>query len=124
MLSPIVGPSQGSPDAVMDLKFLMASSPEAHQEWLATPITRMILSALEESARGRAPQPNLQITDYAQAVGEIIGMQRAVVALKDPVAFLGHLGLSISAEPMTLPTPSYMAPEPPPESKARSRSKQ
>ncbi len=115
MLSPIVGPSQGSYDAVADLRSLLTTSPKSYDDWLKSPITRLILSALDESARGRAPQPGLAITDYAQAVGEVVGLQRAVIALKDPEAFLGHLGLGTGPEPKALPKPSYMAPEPPPE---------
>ena len=114
MLSITAGPMQGLPDAIHDLKLLLTSSPKAHDDWVKEPITRMVLAALEESVRGRAPVAGLSNIDYAQAVGEIVGMQRAVVALKDPVAFLGQLGLRVGDDPRPLPPPSYAAPEPPP----------
>ncbi len=113
MLSPIVGPSCGTQDAVADLKQLLAS-PAIYDEWLSQPITRMVLAAIEQHARGRTPQPNLPVTDYAQAVGEVAGMQRAVIVIRDPEAFLGALGLGKGPVAVALPPPSYTAPEPPP----------
>ena len=115
MFSLSVGPSQGSPDAVADLQLLLADNGKFYDEWLAQPITRMVVAALDEASRARAPHPSLQITDYAHATGEIVGFQRAVLAIKKPTVFLEGLGVRTGAklEPLP-PTPSYAAPEPPP----------
>ena len=119
MFSLVVGPSQGKPDAVADLQLLLTTSPKAYDDWQKLPITRMILGALDETSKGRAPHPNLQVTDYAQAVGEVIGFQRAIVALRDPTAFLESLGTSVGPKREPLPEPSYAAPEPPPETQTK-----
>ena len=76
MMSIVVGPTQGSGEAVCDLGRLIATSPEAHRDWLAQPVTRLMLRALREASQGRAPQPGLSPHDYAQAVGEVAGDRR------------------------------------------------
>ena len=121
MFSLSVGPSQGTPDAVADLRSLLTTNPKFHEEWLNMPITRMVVAALDQASRGRAPHTGLQITDYAHAAGEIVGFQRAVIALKDPNAFLEQLGAPVGAKLEPLPPPSYMAPEPPPETKGEKK---
>lgn len=115
MFSLSVGPSQGSADAVSDLRTLLTSNPKYYDEWLSQPITRMVMQALDESSRGRAPHPGLQVVDFAHAAGEVVGFQRAVISLRDPKAFLEQLGAPVGDKLVPLPPPSYRAPEPPPE---------
>jgi len=85
-----------------------------YYEWLATPVTRMVLLALEEACVGRTPAIGLQITDYAQAVGEVAGFQKAVIAIRNPEDFLEARGVATKAQPSPLPAAGYAAPEPPP----------
>ena len=124
MLSLVVGPSPGTPDAIPDLQLLLSDNGKFYEDWLKQPITQMVVKALDEASKGRAPQPGLQPTDYAQAVGEVVGMQRAVIAIRDPRAFLESLGTCVGKGLVPLPSqPSYVpvevtaAPEPPPENK-------
>ena len=115
MFSQSVGPMPGLSDAVADLQLLLVENGKFYDDWLSQPITRMVIAALDEASRCRAPHAGLQVIDYAHATGEIIGFQRAVLALKKPTALLEGLGVRTGAklEPLP-PTPSYAAPEPPP----------
>lgn len=121
MLSPVVGPTQTAKTAIGDLQLLLRDGGKMYTEWYAQPITQIVVRALDEASRGRSPQAGLSPLDFAQAVGEVAGMQRAVIAIQVPEQFLERLGLSVRADPRPLPPPSYVAPEPPPEQKGEKK---
>ena len=114
MLSEIVGPTQLANDAICDLGLLIRGGPEMYRDWLNEKITRLVIQALDEASRARAPRAGLSLTDYAQAVGEVIGAQRMVAALQHPEQFLERLGVATGPAVEKLPPAAYAAPEPPP----------
>ena len=114
MLSDTVGPIPASLNAIARLHLLVSGNAKAVDAWRSDPITKHLLDALAEAAAGRAPVPGLPALDYAQAVGEISGWSKAVMAASDPESFLKRLGLGVGPATEQLPSPQYAAPEPPP----------
>ena len=107
MVSECVGPIPGALDALSDLALLVSTNGKELDDWLKQPITRLVLAALDEASAGRLPRIGLQVQEYAQAVGEVAGMQRAVLAIRNPKSFLEFSGVRVGAPVVKLPTPSY-----------------